>query len=302
MHSALTLAAAFSLLALGSLQAEEPIKTTPPIDNYKLGQLSQENPAVPKGKLTQMPPWSSKVFAETERDWWVYVPAQYDGSKPAALMVFQDGHDYVNLKGNWRVPTVFDNLIASGDMPVTIAVFIDPGNKGPKPQSAWRNSNRSLEYDTVSGTYSKLLLEEILPEVQKQYKITDNPEGWAIGGASSGAICAFTVAWEHPDKFHKVFSTIGSYTNIRGGNVYPYLIRITEHKPLRLFLQDGKNDVDNQFGSWPRANEMMAASLKYMNYDYQFVQGDGQHNSKHGGSIFPEAMKWLWRGWKDAGL
>jgi enterochelin esterase family protein len=231
------------------------------------------------------------------------VPAQYKTDKPANLMVFQDGHDYVNLKGNWRVPTVFDNLIASGDMPVTIAVFINPGHNGQsKLESAWRSSNRSVEYDTLGDKFSRFLIEEIIPEVRKKYQITDNPAGRAIGGASSGGICSFTVAWERPDQFGKVFSTIGSFTNIRGGNVYPYLIRVTERKPFRIFMQDGKNDVNNQFGSWPIANELMFAALKYMKYDVEFVQGEGEHNSKHGGSIFPDAMKWLWRGWKEAGL
>lgn len=268
-------------------------------NDYKLGPLSQENPGVSHGKIIPMPNWESKIYPGTKRDWWVYVPAQYDAAKPACLMVFQDGHDYVGLKGAWRVPTVFDNLIASGDMPVTIAVFINPGHDGSyEVKSPWRVSNRSSEYDTVNNTYSRMLLEEILPQVQVQYKLTEDPAGWAIGGASSGAIAAFTVAWERPDKFHKVFSTIGSFTNIRGGNVYPYLIRITERKPLRIFQQDGKNDIDNQFGSWPLANEMMHASLKFMNYDCEFVQGDGKHDSKQGGSLFPDAMKWLWRGWK----
>jgi enterochelin esterase-like enzyme len=272
-------------------------------DEFKLHPLAVERADVPHGTVTKMEPWVSKIYPGTTRDWWIYVPAQYKEDKPANLMVFQDGHDYVNLKGNWRVPTVFDNLIASGDMPVTIAVFINPGHDGKsKPQNPWRVSNRSIEYDTLGDKYSGFLLEEILPEVRKKYKLTDDPTGWAIGGASSGGICSFTVAWERPDKFGKVFSTIGSFTNIRGGNAYPYLIRVTERKPFRIFLQDGKNDIDNEFGSWPRANEMMFAALKFMKYDVEFVQGEGAHNSKHGGSIFPDAMKWLWRGWKEAGL
>jgi enterochelin esterase-like enzyme len=269
--------------------------------DYKPGPLSVENPALPKGKVTQMEPLQSKLYPGTTRDWFIYVPAQYQANKPACLMVFQDGHDYVNLKGNWRVPTVFDNLIASGAMPVTIAIFINPGNdvdKNPKPQNAWRASNRSAEYDTLGSVYSRFLLEEVIPLVQKDYHLTSDPEGWAIGGASSGGICSFTVAWERPDKFRKVFSTIGSFTNIRGGNAYPYLIRVTEKKPLRIFLQDGRNDLDNAFGNWPLANEMMLASLKFMKYDVNFVQGDGQHDSRHAGSIFPEAMTWLWAGYQ----
>ena len=228
------------------------------------------------------------------------MPAQYTADKPAALMVFQDGHDYVGPKGNWRVPTVFDNLIAKGEMPVTVAVFINPGHDmtKPKPQSAWRVSNRSVEYDTLGGHYAGMLIDEIIPEVKKTCSITDNPEGRAICGASSGGICAFTVAWERPDQFRKVFSTIGSFTNIRGGHMYPAMIRETERKPIRVFLQDSTGDLDNTIGNWPIANQNMNSSLNYMHYDvkFDFTEGYG-HNSNRGGSIFPEALKWLWRGY-----
>ena len=272
-------------------------------DEFKLHPLAVEQPNIPHGTVTKMEPWVSKIYQGTSRDWSIYVPAQYKADKPACLMIFQDGHDYVKLDGHWRVPTVFDNLIASGDMPVTIAVFINPGNDGKsKPQNPWRVSNRSIEYDTLGDKYSRFLLEEIIPEVQKKYKLTDNPAGWAIGGASSGGICSFTVAWERPDKFGKVFSTIGSFTNIRGGNAYPYLIRVTERKPIRIFLADTEDDIDNQFGSWPLANDLMFKALKYMNYDREFTRGPGGHNSNYCGSIFPDAMKWLWREWKSAGL
>lgn len=267
------------------------------IDDYKPGPLSMEKPDVPKGKVIPMPPITdSKIFPGTTRDWWIYVPAQYDGSKPASLMVLQDGHDYVNPKGNWRVSTVFDNLIASGDMPVTIGVFINPGHSGgAKPESAWKSNNRGKEYNTLGNAYSRFLLEEVLPLVQKDYKLSDKPADWAIGGASSGAICAFNVAWERPDKFGKVFSTIGSYVDLAGGNAFPYLIRVHERKPIRIFMQDGENDLDNPYGNWPLANKMMFAALTYMKYDVKFELGDGQHSGKHGGAIFPEAMKWLWR-------
>ncbi len=268
-------------------------------DEFKLHPLAVAKPEAPKGVVTQMPAWESKIFPGTTRDWSIYVPAQYKADKPACLMVFQDGHDYVNIKGNWRVPTVFDNLIASGDMPVTIAVFINPGHDGKSPiESPWKANNRGKEYNTLGNTYVRFLLEEILPEVQKQYKLTDNPDGWAIGGASSGAICAFTAAWERPDKFRKVFSTIGSYVDLAGGDAYPYLIRVNERKPIRVFLQDGINDLDNPYGNWPLANKMMNSSLNYMKYDVKFELGEGQHNSKHGGSIFPDALKWLWRGYE----
>ena len=267
------------------------------IDDYKLTPLSQEKPDVPKGRVIAMPAHESKIYPGTVRDWWLYIPAQYKAEQPANLMVFQDGHDYVGLKGAWRVPTVFDNLIASGDMAPTIAIFINPGHAitSPKPASAWKNNNRSKEYNTLGSTYATFLLEEIIPQVTKDYRLTDNPEGWALAGASSGAICAFTVAWERPDKFRKVFSTIGSYVDLAGGHVYPYVIRITERKPLRIYLQDGANDLDNPFGNWPLANQQMDKALTFMGYDHHFEFGDGQHNSKHGASLFPEAMKWLWR-------
>ena len=256
------------------------------------------NPAVPKGTVTKVEKWESKTFPGTVRDLHLYVPAQYSKDKPAALMVFQDGHDYVNLKGNWRVPTVFDNLIAAGQMPVTIAVFINPGHdkNKPAPQSPWRVTNRSFEYDTLSDEYSTMLVEEIIPWIKKDYALSDDPAMRAIGGASSGGICSFTVAWERPDQFGKVFSTIGSFVNLRGGHVYPALIRITERKPIRIFLQDSSGDLDNPFGNWPLANQNMNAALSFMKYDLKFDYTEGYgHNSNRSGSIFPEAMKWLWR-------
>lgn len=267
-------------------------------DDFVESPLHRENPGVPHGTVTKMPAFESKVFADTTRDWSIYVPAQYKPEVPAAVMVFFDGHDYVGPKGHWRVPTVFDNLIASGDMPVTIAIFIDPGHdkSKEKPQSAWKNSNRSLEYDSLGDRNAKFIVEEILPEVAKTYKLSPDPEMRAICGASSGGIAAFTVAWERPDQFRKVLSTIGSFVNLRGGNAYPSLIRKTEHKPIRVYQQDSSGDLDNPFGNWPLANKTLNAALKYMGYDCRldFVEGYG-HNSNYGGSVFPEALKWLWR-------
>ena len=263
--------------------------------------LHRENPNIPHGTVTKMPVWESKIFAGTTRDWYVYVPAQYKPEQPAAVVIFQDGHDYVNLKGNWRAPIVFDNLIASGEMPVTIGIFINPGHDPSKgaPKNPWSGSNRSHEYNSLGDRYSRFLLEEILPEVEKTYRLSGDPEMRAIAGASSGGIAAFTVACERPDAFRKVLSTIGSFTNLAGGNAYPSLIRKTERKPIRVYLEDSSSDVDNQFGSWPWANKQMDAALRYMGYDvrFDFVEGYG-HNSKHGGSVFPDALKWLWR--KDA--
>jgi len=267
-------------------------------DDYQLGPDSERHDGVPRGIVTEYE-WRSEIFAGTVRRYWTYVPAQYDGTSPAAVMVFQDGHAYVGETGQFRAPIVFDNLIHDGSMPVTIGVFVDPGHRQPRlpERPGWQPTpeNRSFEYDTPSDQYARFLLEEILPEVGKTCRLTDDPERRAICGISSGGICAFTVAWERPDAFRKVLSHVGSFTNIRGGQVYPALIRKTERKPLRVFLQDGSGDLDNEHGSWPLANLEMAAALKYAGYDYKFVFGTGAHSGVHGGAILPEALRWLWR-------
>lgn len=264
-------------------------------DDYTLGPDSQVQEGVPRGKVTEHKWEASQIFPGTVRDYWVYVPAQYDGSSPAAVMVFQDGKSYVDEKGQFRTTIVFDNLIHKKEMPVTIGIFINPGNI-PAAQEGRRNrSNRSFEYDTLSDQYARFLLDEILPAVGKDYKLTDDPDQRAIGGISSGGICAWTVAWERPDAFRKVLSHVGSFTNIRGGHVYHALIRKTEKKPIRIFLQDGSGDLDNLHGNWPLANQEMASALKFAKYDYRFEFGDGGHNGKHGGALLPESLRWLWR-------
>lgn len=268
---------------------------------YALSSDSLRKEGVPRGKVTEHAWKDSRVFPGTIRRYYVYVPAQYDGSQPAALMVFQDGHTYLREDGDFRVPAVFDNLIHSGEMPVTIGVFVDPGFKRDElpPQPGWRPEpeNRSFEYDSLGPAYSQFLLEELLPVVRQQYKITDDPEGHAICGISSGGICAFTVAWERPDQFRKVLSHVGSFTNIRGGHQYPQIIRTTPHKPLRIFLQDGSQDNRNtrDHWSWVEANFHMAAALEERVYDYKFVFGEGGHNGNHGGAILPDSLRWLWR-------
>lgn len=269
------------------------------VDDYKLGPDSLPQPGVPHGELISGK-WTSKIFPGTVRDYWVYVPKQYDASKPAALMVFQDGRSYIDTNGSFRVPIVFDNLIHQKAMPVTIGVFINPGEVPAAEPNQPARSNRSFEYDSLGNQYSRFLLEEILPEVAKQHPFTSDPAGRAICGISSGAICAWTVAWERPDQFQKVISQVGSFTNIRGGHEYPAWIRKTERKPIRIHLQDGSGDLDNLHGNWPLANQEMAAALKFMGYDYRFEFGDGGHNGKHGGVILPEALRWLWRDYPNA--
>lgn len=264
-------------------------------DDYKLGADSERHEGVPKGTVTQKR-WKSNVFPGTERNVYVYAPAQYDPSKPAAVMVFQDGHAYVNESGEFRAPVVFDNLIHKGEMPVTIGIFIDPGHKGAEaPASPWKADNRSFEYDSLSDQYARFLLEEILPEVGKDYRLTDDPDRRAICGISSGGICAWTVAWERPEAFRKVLSHVGSFTNIRGGHVYPAMIRKTPKKPIRVFLQGGTEDLDNEHGNWPLANQEMGAALKFAGYDYWFEFGHGGHSGNHGGAILPDSLRWLWR-------
>ncbi|MFD2098613.1 alpha/beta hydrolase [Flagellimonas iocasae] len=262
---------------------------------YQLGANSQVQENVPKGTVVKKV-WESTVFQNTIRDYYVYVPAQYDGTTEAALMVFQDGHAYVNLEGDYRVPTVFDNLIAQQKMPITIGLFINPGHDkdAPEAESPWRVTNRSVEYDEVSGTYGDFLLQEMIPELKKSYNISDDPKMNAVCGLSSGGICAFTVAWFHTDRFQKVMSHIGSFTDIRGGHNYPPMIRKNEPKDIKVFLQDGSGDLNNQYGNWWLANLQMESALKFKGYNYKFVSGTGGHDGVHAGSILPESLEWLW--------
>src|SRR2546423_7706235 len=225
---------------------------------YKLGPDSMEQSDVPKGKVTKYT-WKSQIFPGTVRDYWVYVPAQYDPQTPACVMVFQDGGNYAKADGQFRVPIVFDNLIQKKEMPVAVGIFINPGVFPDQLDKAGRpKSNRSFEYDTLSDQYVRFLEREILPEVAKDYNLRQDAAGRAICGISSGGICAFTVAWERPDLFSKVLSHVGSFTNIRGGDVYPGKIRKTKPvKPIKVFLQDGSSDLDNANGNWPLANQQM---------------------------------------------
>jgi len=299
------------LLAI-SLLGAEPKK--PDYDSqYVLGPDSQEKEGVPKGTVTEYEMADSKTFPGFGRKWALYVPKQYDGKSEACLMVFQDGLGYSNAKGQWRVPTVFDNLIAQGKMPVTIALFINPGfapdPKNPKGKDAkgkpLGKSNRSFEYDSVTDLYPKFLLEEMIPLAEsKGVRFSKDPLRRGIAGASSGGICAFNAAWQRPESFSKVFTTIGSFTNIRGviskgaekgGNLYPQMVLDAPKKNIRIFSQDGSHDLTNEFGVWPEANQKMAEAWKAKGYDYQFVMGEGTHNGRHGAQLLPEAMAWLWR-------
>ena len=275
---------------------------------YLLGPDSQSQEGVPKGKIVGPLTLPSQVFTNTTRHYWIYVPAQYDSRKPAALMVFQDGHAFFSLTGDYRIPNVFDNLIYRREMPVTIGVFINPGRTPDQAESSasnWGDSinNRRVEYNELNDDYSRLIVDELLPRLKQDYSISDDPEYRAIAGASSGAICAFTVAWHRPDQFRKVISTIGSFTNIRGGHVYPDLVRQSERKPIRIYLQDGVNDLRGRRRGgaydpewdWHAQNRKMVAALTEKGYDVNYCWGIGTHSNKQGGAIMPEMLRWLWR-------
>lgn len=268
---------------------------TPPFE--QLGPDSQPQPGTPTGKMTTGL-FRSTLFPDTVREYSVYVPAGYDGTQPACLMVFQDGHAYADPNGQFRVPCVFDNLIHHGEMPVTVAIFVNPGHSGePVPANRWSASNRSFEYDTLSDQYARFLQLELIPHVQSQLQLnlSADPEDRALCGISSGGICAFTAAWEHPEWFRKVISHVGSFTNIRGGHNYEALIRKTDKRPLRVLLQAGENDLDNEHGNWWLANQQMQRALQFRGYDHRFIGGQGGHNGRHGGAVLPDSLRWLWR-------
>jgi gluconolactonase len=265
-------------------------------ENYPIDPASVENAGVPKGEIIKFTFENSKLFPGTTREVSIYIPAQYDGKKPACVYVNQDGIQ-------WKAPTVFDNLIHQKEMPITIGVFLTPGQvKAQNADLALNRFNRSFEYDGLGDNYARFLLEEILPEVEKQKTsngravvLSKNGNDRAIGGSSSGAVCAFTAAWEKPQEFSRVFSAIGTYVGLRGADRYDILVRKHEPKPLRIFLQDGSNDLNIYAGDWWKANETMERALTFAGYDVKHIWGEGGHNGQHGTAVFAEAMRWLWR-------
>lgn len=281
----------------------------PTDDVYLLGPDSLPHEGTPHGKVIGPLTLASQVFTNTTRHYWIYVPAQYDAKTPASLMIFQDGQAFVGPNGDYRIPNVFDNLIYRRELPVTIAVFVNPGHTPEQQESSstnWGDSinNRGTEYNELNDKYARLVIDELMPAVEKDYNISKSPDDHAIAGASSGAICAFTVAWQRPDQFHKVISTIGSFTDIRGGHVYPDLILQNDRKPIRIFLQDGLNDLRgrgrnnspyNAKRDWHAQNIKMVAALTQKGYDVNYCWGIGTHSGKQGGAMMPEMLRWLWR-------
>jgi sugar lactone lactonase YvrE/enterochelin esterase-like enzyme len=281
----------FSCFAIAAALAQAP-------DDYPAGPDSKPQPGVPKGEVLKFSFDRSKIFPGTYRDYSVYVPAQYTPDKAACLYVNQDGIQ-------WEAPTVFDNLIHKKEMPVTIGVFVMHGRvRAADGNSALDRFNRSYEYDGLGDNYARFLLDELLPEVETKKTSDGRPIRFsrsgndrAIGGSSSGAICAFTAAWEHPEAFSRVFSAIGTYVGLRGGDHYHTLIRKFEPKPIRIFLQDGSNDNNIYGGDWWMANQTLERALTFAGYEVQHVWGEGAHNGRHGTALFPDAMRWLWKDW-----
>ncbi len=269
-------------------------------DDYALGPDHQEQAGVPKGQVEAFTWKDSKVYPGTERQCWIYLPANLDAAREYPVIVFQDGGGVVNAKGQFRGPIVLDNLIHKGEIPPMLGLFINPGNVAPATPGAKGRSTRSYEYDTPDGLYAKFLIDEMLPELAKHARISPKPEDRAVVGISSGGICAFSAAWFRPDAFRKVITGIGSFTNIRGGVWFPAAVRKTERKPLRVFLQEGEKDLDNVHGNWPLANHDLVAALAFAGYDHKAVFGTDGHGGKHLGAILPDALRWLWR--KDEAL
>jgi len=250
------------------------------------------NAQVPAGQIKGPFKWISKVYPGTERNYWLYIPAQYDAAKPTCSMIVQDG---VSRANGWRLSAHFDTLIHRNEIPVLIGIYIDPGQLKSKDTSNYPRFNRSFEYDALGDRYARFLIEEIIPEVKKSYNLSDDPNDRSIAGASSGAICAFNVAWERPDEFRRVFSTIGTYVGLRGADEMATLVRKTEPKPLRIFLEDGYSDLNIYAGDWYIANQNMLSALTWAGYEVSHAWGEGAHSSTHALTIIADALRWLWK-------
>jgi enterochelin esterase-like enzyme len=290
-----------SLICLFCLLLPMAVFAQAPVENYPEDPASVEYAGVPKGEIIKCTFQDSKIFPGTWREYSIYVPAQYDPAKPACVWVNQDGIQF-------KASTVFDNLINSKEMPVTISVFVTPGQvRATDEKTALNRYNRSFEYDGLGDAYVRFILEEILPDVEKHktkdgraIHLSTNAADRGIGGSSSGAIAAFNAAWERPDAFSRVFSSVGTYTGLRGADRFPALIRKYEAKPIRVFMQDGSNDLNIYAGDWFKANEMMERSLIFAGYQVKAVYGEGGHNGKMATAVFPEGMRYLWKDYPKA--
>jgi len=275
---------------------------------YRLGPDSLEQEGVPKGQMRGPFTLPSVAYPGTQHTYWVYVPAQYNSARAASLMIFNDGQAFIAPTGNLRAFNVLDNLIYRREIPVMIGVFINPGRRPDQPEPTpqnWgdRDTNRPAEYNSLDDRYARVIVDELLPLLYKEYNISKDPEQHGIGGASSGAIAAFTVAWERTDHFRKVLSIVGSFTNIRGGHQYADIVLKTERKPIRIFLQDGRNDnralnangTYDETRDWFLQNVRLMEALTKKGYEVNYAWGMNRHGQAMGGAIMPEMMRWLWR-------
>lgn len=298
---------------------------------YPLTPDSLVNSKIAHGKVLGPYEFHSRILAGTVRQYWIYEPAGYRATAvsapPLNLIVLQDGQRFLDPGGTTRVPNVLDNLIARGEIPPALGLFVTPGNRSehyPGGLGTGNPDNRPEEYDALSDAYARMLVDELLPQIAQTYRLTQDPKQRIIGGASSGAIAAFTVAWRRPDAFGNVISLIGSFTSVGsrpatatspfvpGGDTYPGLIRKSKIPPLRLFIQDGSNDLNNEHGNWFLANQQMVSAIEWANanaeqwslgpnrYELKYVWGDGAHSAAHGGQLLPEIMRWMWGAGRSA--
>jgi enterochelin esterase-like enzyme len=307
----MTLFAAVLAIAIGSHGFSQN-NTQPAGPNpdtfYKLGPDSLEQENVAKGQMRGPFTLPSTAYPGTQHTYFVYVPAQYDGKTPVSLMIFNDGQAFMNPTGNIRAHNVLDNLMYRREIPVMLGVFINPGRRPDQPEPTPQNwgdqtTNRPAEYNSLDDKYARVVVDELMPVLYKEYNISKDPERHGIGGASSGAIAAFTVAWERPNEFRKVLSIVGSFTNIRGGHAYADIVAKSEKKPIRIFMQDGRNDnrALNANGNydetrdWFLQNVRLMESLTKKGYEINYSWGMNRHGQAMGGAILPEMMRWLWR-------
>jgi enterochelin esterase family protein len=288
-----------------SMPTSEPINTD---IYYKLSADAMPQDGVPRGEIRGPFTLPSQAYPGTQHTYWVYVPAQYDPAIPASLMIYNDGQAFMAPDGDVHAQIVMDNLIYRREIPVMIGVFINPGRRPDQPEPTlhnWgdRDTNRPTEYNTLDDRYARVIVDELLPVLYKEYNISKDPERHGIGGSSSGAIAAFTVAWQRPGHFRKVLSNVGSFTNLRGGDAYPDIIRKSERKPIRVFLVDGRNDNRalqpdgsyDQRRDWFYQNVRIEQALTEKGYDVNYSWGIGRHGQKMLQTVFPEMMRWLWR-------
>jgi enterochelin esterase-like enzyme len=306
------LACAVAVVAGGAItnvlsQAPEPAAPNPDL-LYHIGPDSLTQDGVPKGEMRGPFTLPSQAYPGTQHTYWIYVPAQYNASAPVSLMIFQDGQAFKNADGNLRAHNVMDNLIYRREIPVMIGVFINPGRRPDQPEPTpqnWgdRDTNRPTEYNTLDDKYARVIVDELMPVLYKDYNISKDPERHGIGGASSGAIAAFTVAWQRPEHFRKVLSIVGSFVNLRGGHAYSDIVQKSEKKPIRVFLQDGRNDNRgvgrggnyDETRDWFLQNVRLMKALTDKGYDVNYSWGMNRHGQAMGGAILPEMMRWLWR-------